>query len=461
MATSKYRILGHLASGGEAHVYLGVNDSTGERVVVKRNRPGRLANHALDALGARLSQHENFAGVLAKGADGEGSYVVQEHVDGITLHDLLRAARAATEDVPIRVAMAIAHGMAAGLDQLHGAGWVHCDVAPSNAMIAKTGRVVLLDLSSAQCVGAPSHAWAHDSFLAPERDGGTRATPAADIYSLGVVLYFLLTGSSDSVSGVYDPFDVRDDVPADLCDLVLRCTADEPSTRPKARAVCSTLERLGIPSRRFVARYVGSFFGATPRRTEPKQDRGPRVRGAVLGAALATLRARHGDEECEAVLAAAGSATQRALRGHVSPLDWYPARWLVGLTRAAESRFGSGAVAWLGRGIAQSTLGPRGLFEVFVGAGLQHGPHRFLSASASIFQLYCDGGQWQVDEALPGFARCRLRGAAQLPAELRATFLAFLEQGLLMCGGSEPHMSANEDGADLLVSILWNQEVAA
>jgi eukaryotic-like serine/threonine-protein kinase len=126
--------------------------------------------------------------------DGEAPFLVLELLEGHTLADRLRRDGA----LPALEAARIAAAVADGLDVAHRAGIVHRDIKPSNIMLTANGGVKVMDFGIAAAWEAHSttgqQLLATASYTAPERIMGGRASPAADLYSLGVVLYEMLTG---------------------------------------------------------------------------------------------------------------------------------------------------------------------------------------------------------------------------------------------------------------------------
>jgi serine/threonine-protein kinase len=162
-----------------------------------------------------------------------------ELVEGETLAELLARESPSTEE-----AVAILRAVAEGLAAVHAGGIVHRDVKPANVMIERsTGRPVLMDFGfaadldvkqSRRVVGTPS-------FWAPEQARGEPATPASDVYSLGLIAYRLLTGSDFSLSAR----DALARVPRRYRRFVAACVAPRPRDRPRDAAAALDLLRAG------------------------------------------------------------------------------------------------------------------------------------------------------------------------------------------------------------------------
>ncbi|HSK14824.1 MAG TPA: protein kinase, partial [Gaiellaceae bacterium] len=201
LAGDRYRLERELGRGGMAVVYLAEDAELGRRVAVKI-----LAGHLASDEGFRLRflrearmaaslSHPNVVQVFDAGEENGQPWIVMEHVPGTTLaEELARSGPLAAEAVA-----ALAPQACAGLEHAHGAGLVHRDVKPQNLLLREDGVLKIADFGIARAaeqtrltqVGALLGTAA---YLAPEQAAGEPVTPAADVYSLGIVLYELLTG---------------------------------------------------------------------------------------------------------------------------------------------------------------------------------------------------------------------------------------------------------------------------
>ncbi len=143
---------------------------------------------------ARLS-HPNIVGVIDRGEAGERQFIVFEYVDGENLKEMIDR----TGPLPVRRAIELGLDIAQGLSFAHKNGLVHRDVKPQNVLLANGGEVKVTDFGIArslevQGVTQTGTVLGTSNYIAPEQASGRPVSPQTDVYSLGVVLYELLTG---------------------------------------------------------------------------------------------------------------------------------------------------------------------------------------------------------------------------------------------------------------------------
>src|SRR5215475_14306152 len=258
----RYRLDGPVALGGVGEVWRGT-DLVLERVVaVKLLRPEWaqneecLARFRAEGRHAALLSHPNVAQVYdyVEKAPPVPGFLVMELVDGQSLGRLLAGGPMG----PARTLGIIAQA-ASGLQAAHAAGLVHRDVKPGNLLVGPDDQVKITDFGIAQAPGSArltrtGMLVGTAAYLAPERASGGAATPASDLYSLGVVAYECLTGQAPFGG---EPLAVAlahlqqaipplpPSVPATVAALVADLTAKDPSARPPSAAdVSDRAERL-------------------------------------------------------------------------------------------------------------------------------------------------------------------------------------------------------------------------
>jgi serine/threonine protein kinase len=196
-------------------------------------------------LAAGLS-HANVVRVYDAGEEDGRPYIVMECVEGENLADLL----ARRKRLPPDEAVALALQACRGLAHAHAAGLVHRDVKPQNLLVRPDGTLKVADFGIARAAEATALTQVGTvlgtaAYLSPEQLAGEKVTPAADVYSLGAVLYELLTGrppyevdsltelAARQAEGAITPVrELAPEVPRRLEEVVMRCLARNPAFRP-------------------------------------------------------------------------------------------------------------------------------------------------------------------------------------------------------------------------------------
>jgi serine/threonine-protein kinase len=248
----RYRLIEQLASGGMGTVWAAEDETLGRRVAVKvlneglADDPRFIERFRREARAAAGLSHPNLAGVFDYGDDGSRPYIVMELVVGETLAERIER----SGPLPPAEAAAIAAHVADALAEAHAAGVVHRDVKPANVMLPSRGQVKVMDFGIASSsmttnLTATGIVVGTARYLSPEQARGERATPASDLYAIGILLYEMLTGAppfdhetpvATAMAHVNeDPRPVaeaRPGVPAALAALVDRCLQKDPAARP-------------------------------------------------------------------------------------------------------------------------------------------------------------------------------------------------------------------------------------
>lgn len=248
IVAGRYRMLGLLGHGGMGFVLRATDLKLNQDVALKFFRPGVTSDSAVNRFydEVRLAlkvTHPNVIRIHDLGeAEGE-RYISMEYVDGEDLASLLRR----IGRLPSEKAVDLTRQMCAGLGAAHDQHVLHRDLKPSNIMIDGRGLVRITDFGIAALASQPGTqvpAAGTPAFMAPELLRGDRPTVQSDIYSLGVVLYEMVTGghpfaeerSIEVTRSVPPaaPAAVRPDVSQALSDAILQCLDPEPARRPSS-----------------------------------------------------------------------------------------------------------------------------------------------------------------------------------------------------------------------------------
>jgi len=238
---------------------------------------------------AQLS-HPNIVTVIDRGVDGGRQFIVFEYIEGENLKQLLER----TGRLPLRRAVELAAAAADGLAFAHEQGIVHRDVKPQNVLLSNEGEVRVTDFGIARSLDVEHElteagtVLGTSTYISPEQATGQQATPATDVYSLGVVLYELVTGEVPFSGETFVAVALRHahEAPRDVAEL-----RQDVSPRLAAATRCA-LEK--DPRRRFPSMhaFASELHGCLAELAEP--DLAPTLVGlpAVRVAAAAPRRRR-------------------------------------------------------------------------------------------------------------------------------------------------------------------------
>jgi hypothetical protein len=271
---AKYEVKRLVGSGGFADVYEVWDKDLERRLAVKVLRPdvawtaGMVERFQRETRAAAKLEHANILPIHFVG-EGEGLvYYAMPFVDGMSLGELLKRSGA----LPPERALAIVIPILDALDHAHKAGLLHRDIKPDNIMLdVARGRPLLVDFGIARRLGSEAGAGLTQTglvigtphYMSPEQAlGDPNLGPQSDIYSLGCVLFQMVTGtppfdgeSSQQVVGkhIADPppaaSDVNPSVPREMSDVILRCLEKQPADRfQSAGEVIAALESDKQPS---------------------------------------------------------------------------------------------------------------------------------------------------------------------------------------------------------------------
>jgi serine/threonine protein kinase len=274
LLNQRYQLLERVGSGGMADVFRARDLMLERSVAIKILRADYSSSKDFqerfrqEARAAANLSHPNIVTVHDFGLDRGQLFIVMEHIPGTDLKSLLRKRGRFTveEAIPLMVQAC------AGIGYAHRAGLVHCDVKPHNLLIAPDRRLKVTDFGIARALSTirpgdrEDVIWGSPQYFSPEQARGQPPSPASDVYSLGVVLYEMLTGtlpfngsSAEELArmhvharphplGEYLP-----DIPPMLEQIEAKVLSKEPSARYR------TADQLGRVLMRF-----GMLRGSTP-----------------------------------------------------------------------------------------------------------------------------------------------------------------------------------------------------
>jgi Tol biopolymer transport system component/tRNA A-37 threonylcarbamoyl transferase component Bud32 len=249
-----YRIEREIGAGGMGVVYEAADVTLGRRVALKFLPPelatdaDRRARFKREARAIAALNHPNIVTLYSVEESHDLLYLTMELVHGKTLAELVPA-----HGMPLERFLAIAIPLADALAVAHQHGIAHRDLKPSNVMVSDDGRVKVLDFGIARAIAGEIVADRLDTvtherlvvgtpaYMAPEQAEGKPIDARADIFSLGVVMFEMLTGQRPFEGGVFrpqtapagtpSPRDRRPDLPRQLARIVQRCVAIDPAAR--------------------------------------------------------------------------------------------------------------------------------------------------------------------------------------------------------------------------------------
>ena len=296
----RYEIVRRVGVGGMADVYLAEDNRMGRKVALKILHPQYAGDESFverfkrEALSAAKLQHPNIVQIYDSGKQGDFNFIVMEYVEGRSLKDYL------AQEGPLEIAEAgrIAREVLTALAYAHRAGLVHRDIKPGNILLSEDGKVQVTDFGIARAEAGSTMTQTGTIlgtayYLSPEQAQGLQLDGRSDIYSLGVVVYEMLTGrrpfEGDSpVSIAYKhvremprtPSAHRADVPQALEAIVMTAMAKRPEDRYSSaalmrrdleafaagREVTATLHVAAVDDGTQVLRPVGRFERQAVRR---------------------------------------------------------------------------------------------------------------------------------------------------------------------------------------------------
>ncbi len=247
-----YKILSKIGEGGMGAVYL-AKDLTLEREVALKiiaprlaKNPKLMARFKIEAVAQARLTHPNVVTIYSFEQVGDLYFIVMEYIDGKSLKDMIKAG-----ELDLQKALNIFKQVLAGVSFAHSRGVIHRDIKPANVLITKTGIAKIGDFGIAKLEGVEGLTKAGTSlgtplYSAPEQILGRKVDHRADIYSLGVMLFEMLTGRPPFVSESGSDYEIQrahiekkpprpsslnPEIPPVLDRIILKCLEKDPNRR--------------------------------------------------------------------------------------------------------------------------------------------------------------------------------------------------------------------------------------
>ena len=247
---NRYKILDHLGTGGMATVWLGYDTILDRQVAIKTfkidaNDEDAVKRFNREAKAVTSLSHPNIVSIYDVENEGEFYYLILEYVEGMTLKDyMIKNPR-----IPIETIVYIAKQIAAGLSHAHQNGIIHRDIKPQNILMNDNLTCKITDFGIARAYGDTTLTQTNQMlgtvyYLSPEQARGNVATAQSDIYSLGILIFEMITGQipfkGESAVAIAlkhlqeelpDIDKYRENVPQSVKNIVLQATMKNPNER--------------------------------------------------------------------------------------------------------------------------------------------------------------------------------------------------------------------------------------
>jgi len=255
----RYQVIEDLGQGGMGRVYKVYDTEVREKLALKLLKPEIAADDRTierfrnELRLARTISHRNICRMHDLGREESTYFITMEYVPGEDLKSLIHRIGA----LPVGKAVSIARQVCEGLEEAHRVGVVHRDMKPQNIMIDREGNARIMDFGIARSVRGKGITGADvligtPEYMSPEQVDGKEAGPRSDLYSLGIVLFEMLTGRlpfegetplsvavKQKSEAPPDPRALNRQIPEDLARIVLQCLDKAPERRPASAAALS------------------------------------------------------------------------------------------------------------------------------------------------------------------------------------------------------------------------------
>ncbi len=281
---NRYKILDHLGTGGMATVWLGYDTILDRKVAIKTfkidaNDEGAVKRFNREAKAVTSLSHPNIVSIYDVENEGDFYYLILEYVEGMTLKDyMIKNPR-----IPIETIVHIAKQIAAGLSHAHQNGIIHRDIKPQNILMDENLTCKITDFGIARAYGDTTLTQTNQMlgtvyYLSPEQARGNVATAQSDIYSLGILIFEMITGQipfkGESAVAIalkhlqeelpeIDKY--RENVPQSVKNIVLQATMKNPNERYiSSKELFNDLSTVLNPERLYENRYTGFKLNTEP-----------------------------------------------------------------------------------------------------------------------------------------------------------------------------------------------------
>ncbi len=261
--SARYELQELIGSGGMADVYR-AHDQLLDRIVAVKILHAQFKNDAefiekfhREAKAAAGLSHANIVNIYDVGIERDDHYIVMEYVRGNTLKERIK------EDgrIPVPEALRIAEEIAEALAHAHSNHLVHCDIKPHNILLTDMGHAKVADFGIARAVTESTMTYSGNivgsvHYFSPEQAKGTIITPKSDVYSLGVVLYEMLTGElpftgenpvTIAMKHLQEepvpPRQICSDIPPVVEAIVMKAMSKDPGSRPESSELVAELRQ--------------------------------------------------------------------------------------------------------------------------------------------------------------------------------------------------------------------------